>query len=192
MNRSVAGMLCALGLATPLVAGCGGSKPSASTSAAASAPSTSSSSSAAAPSTAAAAPYGSSAAAPSAPSSETKTIITLKSSTHGKILAAGPKRLTVYLFEADKGSTSACTNTCAGVWPPVTTTSAATAQGGAIGADLGTTTRSDGTKQVTYKGHPLYYYASDRAAGDANGQGLNSFGGGWYVLSASGAKVANP
>jgi predicted lipoprotein with Yx(FWY)xxD motif len=60
-----------------------------------------------------------------------------------------------------------------------------------MAADLGTTTRSDGTTQVTYKGHPLYFYSKDGDAGDAYGQGLKSFGAGWYVLKPSGVKVDN-
>ena len=56
-------------------------------------------------------------------------------------------------------------------------------------ADLGTSTRSDGTKQVTYKGHPLYYYVGDPNSGETSGQGINSFGAPWYVLSPSGSAV---
>jgi predicted lipoprotein with Yx(FWY)xxD motif len=112
-----------------------------------------------------------------------------KPSHNGTILAAGPKRLTVYLFEGDHGTVSSCTGTCAQVWPPVTTASVPTASGAAVTADLGTTTRSDGTKQVTYKGHPLYFYVKDKDNGDAYGQGVHGFGADWYVLKPSGVKV---
>ena len=54
---------------------------------------------------------------------------------------------------------------------------------------LGTTTRTDGAKQVTYNGHPLYYFVNDKAAGDARGQGINRFGGGWYVVDPTGNKI---
>ncbi|HXA54824.1 MAG TPA: hypothetical protein VNV37_08115, partial [Solirubrobacteraceae bacterium] len=94
-----------------------------------------------------------------------------------------------YLFEADKGSTSTCNGACAQVWPPVTTTGAPKAEGEAVAGDLGTTTRADGTKQVTYKGHPLYWYASDTQAGETTGQGINGFGAPWYVMSPSGSKI---
>jgi predicted lipoprotein with Yx(FWY)xxD motif len=107
----------------------------------------------------------------------------------GPILAAGPKRLTVYLFEADKGAASACTGACAKAWPPVTTAGAPVAATGAVSADLGTIVRADGTKQVTYKGHPLYFFAQDGDAGDAYGQGANAFGAGWYVMRPNGSKV---
>lgn len=126
-----------------------------------------------------------------ATSASAGVLIVSKHSHDGTILAAGPKRLTVYLFEGDHGSTSACTGTCAQVWPPVTTAAAATAGGGAITADLGTITRSDDTKQVTYKGHPLYFYATDKDDGDAYGQGVHGFGADWYVLKPSGVKVDN-
>jgi predicted lipoprotein with Yx(FWY)xxD motif len=112
-----------------------------------------------------------------------------KKSKLGTILAAGPKKLTVYLFEGDHGSTSACSGECAKAWPPVTTGGAPSAAGAAASADLGTITRSDATKQVTYKGHPLYFFEKDGDAGDAYGQGVKAFGAAWYVLSPSGSKV---
>jgi predicted lipoprotein with Yx(FWY)xxD motif len=115
--------------------------------------------------------------------------ITSKHGKLGTVLAAGPKKLTVYLFEADKGASSACAATCAAVWPPVTTSAAPQSSAGAMAGDLGTITRSDGSKQVTYKGHPLYYFARDKDAGDAYGQGSKSFGAGWYVLAPSGKKI---
>lgn len=116
------------------------------------------------------------------------------SSKHGKlgtILAAGPKRMTVYLFEADTGPASACSGTCAKAWPPVTTAGEPKASGSAVAADLGTITRPEGVKQVTYKGHPLYYFEKDGDAGDAYGQGSKAFGAGWYALKPSGGKVDN-
>jgi predicted lipoprotein with Yx(FWY)xxD motif len=111
---------------------------------------------------------------------------------HGKlgtILAAGSKRLTVYMFEGDKGSASSCTGACAKVWPPVTTAGEPAVGGSVIDADLSTITRSDGTKQVTYKGHPLYFFAKDGDSGDAYGEGVHGFGADWYVLAPSGNKV---
>jgi predicted lipoprotein with Yx(FWY)xxD motif len=124
-----------------------------------------------------------------APAAGAGVTVSAKSSKNGTILAAGPKRLTVYLFEADHGSSSSCSGACAHVWPPVTTTGAPSAHGPAITGDLGTITRSDGTMQVTYKGHPLYYYVRDGDSGDAYGQGIASFGASWYVLSPKGGKI---
>ncbi len=173
-------------VATLLVAmaGCGSSKSSTSSSAGTTSSAASGGySRSSAPSTSA-----STTSAP-AESAAPPVAVTSKSSKLGTILAAGPKRMTVYLFEGDKGAESACSAECAAVWPPVTVASAAQASGGAMSADLGTITRSDGTKQVTYKGHPLYFYAKDGDKGDAYGQGIKSFGADWYVLAPSGNKV---
>jgi predicted lipoprotein with Yx(FWY)xxD motif len=107
----------------------------------------------------------------------------------GTVLAAGPKQMTVYLFEGDRSAASSCTGACAHVWPPVTSAGRPAAAGGAVAADLGTIARPDGTMQVTYKGHPLYFFAKDGDKGDAYGQGVNGFGASWYVLSPGGSKV---
>ena len=115
-------------------------------------------------------------------------VVATKHNKLGTILAAGPKHRTVYLFEADKGSSSACTGACEKVWPPLTAGSA-TAAASAQQADLGTITRADGTKQVTYKGHPLYYFARDSDEEDAYGQGSKAFGASWYVLNPAGSKI---
>lgn len=101
----------------------------------------------------------------------------------GTVLVDGTGR-TLYLFESDTGTTSNCTGSCAGTWPALLTVGTATAGTGADSATLGTTTRDDGTTQVTYDGHPLYLYSGDSAAGDANGQGI---GGVWFAVTANGA-----
>ncbi len=162
--------------AAALFAGCGSSSSSSSSSTAASTP-------ASTPTQSTAALTSTTAAASSGVTVETK---------HGKlgtILAAGPKKLTVYLFEKDQGTTSACEGACAKAWPPVTTEGKPLAAGSAVSADLGTTKRSDGTEQVTYKGHPLYFFEEDKDSGDSYGQGSTAFGAGWYVMKPSGKKV---
>lgn len=117
-------------------------------------------------------------------------VITVKSNaTYGKILAGGPKRLTLYMFASDHGKASTCYGACATVWPPLITTGAPKAQGGALAAKLGTIKRTDGTLQVTYAGHPLYYYTPDTTEADATGQGSTSFGAPWWVLSPTGAVI---
>jgi predicted lipoprotein with Yx(FWY)xxD motif len=162
-------------VAAALLAGCGSSSSSSSNSTAASTPaSTPTQSTSASTSTAAATPG---------------VAVATKQSKHGTILAAGPKHLTVYLFEADKGTSSTCSGACAKAWPPVTTAGEPTVSGSAVSADLGTTMRADGTKQVTYKGHPLYFYDDDKDSGDTYGQGSKQFGAGWYVMKANGSKV---
>jgi predicted lipoprotein with Yx(FWY)xxD motif len=96
---------------------------------------------------------------------------------------------TVYLFVADTGTASTCYTTCATIWPPVLTTGAPQAGAGAQSSLLGTTARTDGTTEVTYAGHPLYYFVQDKAAGDTKGQGINGFGGLWWVMSPSGTAM---
>jgi predicted lipoprotein with Yx(FWY)xxD motif len=113
--------------------------------------------------------------------------ITTKHDKFGTVLAAGSKQLTVYLFEADKSAMSNCMSACASTWPPVIGKPHATHQ--ALPADLSTITRPGGQLQVTYKGHPLYYFAGDKDAGDTYGQGLKNFGAAWYVLAPSGNKI---
>jgi predicted lipoprotein with Yx(FWY)xxD motif len=116
------------------------------------------------------------------------TINVTNNSDLGKILTDSNGR-TVYLFMKDTGPKSTCSGACATDWPPVTTTGKPTAGKGLTASMAGTTTRSDGTKQVTYNGHPLYLYVGDQSAGDTNGQNVNAFGAEWYVLSPAGAAV---
>jgi len=106
----------------------------------------------------------------------------------GAILVDGSGK-TVYLFVADKGTVSSCYTSCATIWPPMLTTGAPQAGTGAKASLLGTTTRTDGKVEVTYAGHPLYYFIQDKKAGDATGQGINGFGGLWWVVSPAGAAI---
>jgi len=126
--------------------------------------------------------------APATTTSAAPTVlITTKQGKLGTILAYGPKRLTVYLFEADNGGASSCSGECASLWPAVSGHPQASGQ--AVASHLGTITRADGTTQVTYNGHPLYLYSRDKDDGDTYGQGLKSFGASWYVVAPSGNKV---
>jgi predicted lipoprotein with Yx(FWY)xxD motif len=96
----------------------------------------------------------------------------------------------VYLFIADKGAVSSCNSaSCVQYWPPVLTNGAPQAGSGVTASLLGTTTRADGTTQVTYAGHPLYRFINDKTPGDATGQSVNAFGAPWYVVSPSGAQI---
>ena len=96
---------------------------------------------------------------------------------------------TLYLFEADKGPMSTCNGACASLWPPDMTSGKPNAGPGVDAAKLGTTKRSDGTLEVTYNGHPLYYFVTDRKPGQITGQGVDQFGGPWWVLSAAGKEI---
>lgn len=132
------------------------------------------------------------AAPPTAPATATpQAAVTTLSVGHtglGAILVDG-KGLTLYLFEADKGSTPSCYGACATNWPPFLAKGAVTVSGGASMAMVGTATRNGGAMQVTYNGHPLYYFVADSKPGDTNGEGVNAFGGGWFVVAPSGAKI---
>ena len=116
---------------------------------------------------------------------------TIKVATDAKLgqILVDEEGKTVYLFVADKGTASTCYTTCATIWPPVFTTGAPLAGTGAQASLLGTTTRTDGKVEVTYAGHPLYYFLKDKKAGDTTGQGINGFGALWWVLSPAGAAI---
>lgn len=101
----------------------------------------------------------------------------------------GPSGKAVYLWTADKSTASTCSGACAAAWPPVTTNGTPTASGSAVAADLGMTKRSDGAEQVTYHGHPLYYFAGDGAAGQTTGQGNTGFGASWWLVTPSGSAI---
>jgi predicted lipoprotein with Yx(FWY)xxD motif len=107
----------------------------------------------------------------------------------GRILADRRGR-TLYLFQRDSHGESACTGECAAAWPPLRAAGKPVAGAGASAARVGTTPRSDGARQITYNGHPLYTYAADRKPGEVNGQGLNTFGGLWYAVNPAGQQVA--
>jgi predicted lipoprotein with Yx(FWY)xxD motif len=106
---------------------------------------------------------------------------------NGTAVLTNSQGKTLYWFAPDTSTTSKCTGSCATYWPPVT--GPVTAGSGVTGT-LGAITRSDGTMQATYDGHPLYTYVGDTAAGQAKGNGLNLSGGLWYEMTVSGAKPA--
>jgi predicted lipoprotein with Yx(FWY)xxD motif len=116
------------------------------------------------------------------------TTVMVHNGQFGMYLTDG-KGHSLYRFAADTGSTSTCFGACAAVWPPLLTTGKPTAGPGVNAANLGTTNRSDGGKQVTYFGHPLYLYTVDTAPGMTKGQGLNNLGGLWWLVSPSGSNI---
>jgi predicted lipoprotein with Yx(FWY)xxD motif len=134
-------------------------------------------------------PYGGGGAATGTSSgSTTPATVTVASSKLGKILVDGSGR-TLYLFEADSGTTSNCYDSCAQVWPVLATSGKPLAGPGVNASLLSTTQRKDGSLEVVYNGHPLYYFSGDKQPGDVTGQDLSSFGAPWYVLSPDGSKV---
>ena len=102
----------------------------------------------------------------------------------GVTVLTNAKGFTLYWFVPDTSTKSNCNGSCAQIWPPVK--GPATAGSGVTGK-LGTITRSDGSTQATYDGHPLYTYTADTAPGQANGNGINASGGVWHEVTASGA-----
>jgi predicted lipoprotein with Yx(FWY)xxD motif len=95
------------------------------------------------------------------------------------------KGMTLYLFTKDSPNTSACYGGCASYWPPLLTSGAPAAGTGVTASMLGTTKRTDGAMQVTYNGWPLYYYVSDKAAGDTTGENVQ---GVWFVITPAGVQ----
>ena len=128
-----------------------------------------------------------------ASSNATAGRVTLHQTKVGKVLATSSGR-TLYLFMADKHGRSACYGKCAANWPPLVKKGKVSAATGVKAKLLATTKRKTGQLQVTYKGHPLYLFKLDHGAGQIAGQGLNFFGGKWFVVSAAGSanKVAPP
>lgn len=135
---------------------------------------------------------GTPAAGASSPSSSASgsgaTVIKTASSSAGTFLTDGSGRA-VYLWAKDTSDMSNCTGACAGAWPAVTTAGSVTAAGAAKASDLGTITRSGGAKQVTYDGHPLYYFSGDSGPGMASGQGSDGFGAKWWLVAPTGSDV---
>lgn len=109
----------------------------------------------------------------------------------GKILV-DPKGRTLYDFPIDKGTMSVCYGACASLWPPLTTHGRPVAGAGVSAGLIGTSARHDGTTEVTYAGHPLYYYAPDQTRGQITGQALNQFGAPWYALAPNGREIHTP
>ena len=106
----------------------------------------------------------------------------------GKIVVDSKGR-TLYAFGHDKKDKSRCNGQCAGFWPPAGAPKHPTVGSGISKSKLKVITRSDGSKQLSYNGHPLYRYVGDGKPGDTNGENLTAFGGKWDVLSGSGKIV---
>ena len=106
----------------------------------------------------------------------------------GRILVDG-RGHALYLFEKDRRGSSACAGLCATYWPPLLTNGKSIASKGAKRSLLGKIRRADGTHQVTYAGHPLYFFSGDIKSGQINGEGLTDFGAGWYAVSPVGKKI---
>jgi predicted lipoprotein with Yx(FWY)xxD motif len=127
------------------------------------------------------------AAATSAAAAAGPASVAVKTGPLGAYLVDGTGR-TLYLFNTDKGTTSSCYTKCAANWPAFVTGGAPQASAGATASMLGTTPRTDGSTQVIYNGHPLYYFGGDSAAGDTNGQGK---AGTWWLVAPAGTEIGS-
>ena len=116
------------------------------------------------------------------------SVVGTKTSSLGTFLVDGNGRA-LYLWEADDGAKSTCSRACAQAWPPLTTSGTPKASGSVKASLLGTTKRTDGTSEVTYAGHPLYYFAGDTQPGQTTGQGSNGFGAPWWVVTPAGKAI---
>ncbi len=116
------------------------------------------------------------------------TTIEVRQTHYGRILVDGRGRA-LYLFTREGGSTPRCYGACAGAWPVFFASGTVRPGPGASTMLVGTTRRSDGKEQVTYAGHPLYYYVSDRKPGQVTCQNVDEYGGTWLVVSPSGTAI---
>jgi predicted lipoprotein with Yx(FWY)xxD motif len=116
--------------------------------------------------------------------------VDVRQSRLGRILVDA-KGITLYDFPPDKRGQSTCYGACAALWPPLLSTGKPIAGPGVRQSLLGTTRRKDGKLEVTYNRHPLYYFVSDRRPGQTTGQGLDQFGGPWWVLTPAGKEIHN-
>ena len=119
---------------------------------------------------------------------ESSATVSLRKTTLGPILV-NSKGHTLYMFAKDKNGKSACNGNCAKFWPALVSQGKPTAGSGVKLSLLGTTMRSNGSRQVTYNKHPLYMYVLDKRAGQTAGEGVSAFGARWYAVSANGRAV---
>lgn len=116
------------------------------------------------------------------------TVAVAADAKYGKHLVDGSGRA-LYLFEQDRGTSSTCDGDCARYWPPFLTSGPPKAGDGVAAALLGTTRRGDGTLEVTYAGHPLYYVVTDHNPGDTTGQGVDNYGAPWDLVGPDGSSI---
>ena len=116
------------------------------------------------------------------------TRMTCLLASYGTILANGDGR-TLYLFTKEPSSKSRCFGACAQAWPPFLSKGKPRAGRGAKAQLLGSTERSDGSIQATYRGHPLHYYEGDTQPGDVGCQNVVEFGGLWLIVAPNGEAI---
>jgi predicted lipoprotein with Yx(FWY)xxD motif len=112
--------------------------------------------------------------------------LAVKQASHGASYVTDAKGNSLYTLSSDPSGQSTCSGQCATFWPPAPGTLKA---GSGVTGAVTTLTRADGTSQVVLNGHPLYTYKLDTAAGQTNGEGVNAFGGTWYLVDPSGNAI---
>ncbi len=117
----------------------------------------------------------------------TGTTITTGNSEFGPMLFDS-KEQAIYIWEVEKSSTPECYGDCEAAWPPVLTDGTPVASGDVDSKLLGTTKRTDGTTQVTYNNHPLYYYAHE-GPGEVKCHNVSTHGGLWWVVQPNGNRA---
>jgi predicted lipoprotein with Yx(FWY)xxD motif len=133
--------------------------------------------------------YGSSGTAPASGEASSVATVSASSTMLGMVLVDGSGR-TLYLFEKDQPNQSACAGACVAAWPVDPTSGAPKAGSGVKASLVGTIKRGDGSTQVTYNKHPLYYFSGDSGAGQQHGQGVDAFGAKWFVVTPTGGAVS--
>ena len=128
------------------------------------------------------------AATPTPSGSAGAATVMTRTGSHGAYLVDGQGK-SLYLFVPDTNGTSTCYGPCAVAWPPLAVPDKRTAGSGVNAAMLTTVNRNDGSKQVVYNKHPLYYWADDLKPGDTTGQGLNNLGGLWWLVNPNGTAI---
>jgi predicted lipoprotein with Yx(FWY)xxD motif len=131
-----------------------------------------------------------SSSATATPAAAKGTAVSVTKGSNGTFLTGAGGRA-LYLWVADAKGMSSCSGACAKAWPPLTTKGKPIASGSVKASQLGTIKRSDGTEQVTYDGHPLYYFEGDPKAGTTTGQGSDAFGAKWWLVSTSGSAITS-
>ena len=121
---------------------------------------------------------------PAKGATESGARLKVRSTSYGKAVF-GPSRKVLYVFGADKGGKSHCYGACARAWPPLVTRGKPIAGPGVKATLLGTTRRRNGKLQVTYNGHPLYYYVDDTPTAILC-QHVNEYGGLWVIIKPNG------
>jgi predicted lipoprotein with Yx(FWY)xxD motif len=117
-----------------------------------------------------------------------KTVVKVMNTRYGRMLFDGKGRA-LYLFTRERSSRARCYGDCAVAWPPFFARGKLKAGEGAKARLLGTSRRRDGRRQVTYRGHPLYYYVTDIKPGQVTCQNVEEFGGTWLVVAPNGRAI---